>query len=214
MKRFLFNHQLCLHLTLRSSIDTYMQKSSSHFFHVTIVTYACALPEPHLFQGSAPFWSRFVLYVIACIGTRFSETLPLNPTQLHRNVALAQSTCEFLSLRKEMLLNTGCLWKLMGLSISPYNYYSQHIVCALCLSNVVICVPHNDLKKAQQVRLCDGFLGGVSLITTLRYKMTLTSSRRASSYTDIDMRRSTRLSVRCQWIYVDNKEIKKVTETR
>ena len=159
MKRFLFNHQLCLHLTLRS-IATYMQKSSSHFFHVTIVTYACALPEPHLFQGSAPFWSRFVLYVIACIGTRFSETLPLNPTQLHRNVALAQSTCEFLSLRKETLLNTGCLWKLMGLSISPYNYYSQHIVCALCLRNVVICVPHNDLKKTQLVRLCDRFWVG------------------------------------------------------
>ena len=58
--------------------------------------------QNHLFRGSSPFWSHFVLYVVG-IDTRFSDSErdgAINSTQMDRKMALTHSTCEFYEFTK------------------------------------------------------------------------------------------------------------------
>ena len=64
------------------------------------LSFTHALFQNHLFQGSAPFWSHFVLYEVRIVTTTTSNCYK-NSTLLHRNMVLAQSTYEVCDFKKE-----------------------------------------------------------------------------------------------------------------
>ena len=59
-----------------------------------------ALFRNHLLSGSARHFEIILSSLWLGIGTRYSETLTLKSTQIHRNMALTQSTFEFCDLTK------------------------------------------------------------------------------------------------------------------
>ena len=107
MRHIPFIHQLCSHSPLRSN-SVYIQNCSGYFFHVVFILYLGLIYICYLRMRSSgttycQVQRHFEIILSSLwhgIGTRYSETLTLKSTQIHRNMALTHSTFEFCDLTK------------------------------------------------------------------------------------------------------------------
>ena len=118
MRHIPFIHQLCSHPTLSIPFNIYTKLLQIFLacgvyimsWNIVHLSFPHALVQNDLFQGSVPFWSHFVLYVV-CISARYSEAMPLTlDTDATQHCVIVVAHCRSLYCCSFLVLAT-MVWR-------------------------------------------------------------------------------------------------------